>query len=200
MMQKHTTAYHVFMTFLLLLGILTAYGVSQLLKGTPLEDWTWLVDAPSAIAVFSFLNWQVFGKYLWHFRFMRLIGIVEVPDLRGRWEGILVSSHDHQEHACVFEIEQCAYSISVWAYFRQSASTPIIAGFTNISGRQYLYFTYDNDTGAMSEAGMEPHKGTMRLEFYNKELKGSYFNSRGNKGDVTLHRTGDGLLHCFQSA
>lgn len=198
-MQKHSTAYHFFITLLLALSVLGAYAIDQALQPTNLAQWSWLISPPSALGLFAFLNWTLYGKFLWSLPLMRLLGIVEVPDLRGRWEGTLVSSFNQEQILCAFEIEQSAHHILVWAYFERSTSSPIAANFVTVNHRQYLHFTYDNDTGALSTDGMHDHKGTMSLEFHNGELRGSYFNARGNHGDVVLERKGDGLLHCYRA-
>ena len=182
------------------LSVLGAYAIDQALQPTNLAQWSWLISPPSALGFFALLNWTLYGKILWSLPPMRLLGIVEVPDLRGRWEGTLASSYDHQQIRCTFEIEQSAHHILVWAYFERSTSSPIAANFVTVNHRQYLYFTYSNDTGALSTEGMHAHKGTMWLESYNGQLRGSYFNDRGNHGDAILRYVGKDLLHCLASS
>lgn len=181
------------------ISILIAYAINQGIQATSMGKWSWLVEVPSAFAIFGFLNWKLYGEFLWRFPCMRWFGIVEFPDLRGRWEGTLVSTHDHKSIPCVFEIEQSAYDIFLCAYFERSTSCSITAGFATINRREYLYVTYDNEIGALSEQTMQNHRGTMRLYLLpDKQLKGLYFNSRGNTGEVKVKRTDMNLRRNYQ--
>lgn len=85
------------------------------------------------------------------------------------------------------------------AYYKKSQSESVIANFKKLNGEVYLFFTYDNDPNTLKEGTMQSHKGTAKILYVprGRTLRGFYFNSIGNNGDILLHHKGYDLKHCL---
>lgn len=134
--------------------------------------------------------YSLFEKYAWHWNIFRVFGIVNVPDLRGRWRGKQRSSHKEKgknvEIPSCIEISQNFSRIFVRACYERSQSESVIANFAELNGEIYLFYTYDNEPNSLKSGTMQAHKGTVKLKYFSKEnkLTGTYFNSIGNHGEV----------------
>lgn len=137
--------------------------------------------------------YSIFEKYTWHWKVFKLFGIVQVADLRGRWEGTQRSSHEENgakiENKVAIEIKQSFSKIIIQAFYERSSSESVIADFYTINDEEYLYYTYDNDPNSLKNGTMQRHRGTAKLHFNvdEKRLMGSYFNSIGNLGEIDVH-------------
>ena len=134
--------------------------------------------------------YSLFEKYAWHWGIFRLFGIVNVPDLRGRWLGKQRSSHqvngkNIEVPACI-EISQNFSRIIVRACYKRSQSESVIANFKELNEVTYLFYTYDNEPNSLKSGTMEAHKGSIKLKYLPREkrLIGNYFNSIGNHGEA----------------
>lgn len=147
------------------------------------------IETLSPLVAYGLL-FSLFNKYLWHWRVFRIVGIVTVSDLRGRWTGKQISSYKengmNKEIPCYLEITQSFSKIFVRAYYQKSQSESLVAGFTKLNDQVYLYYTYDNDPNSLKSGTMQSHKGTVKLMYSQKEnkLMGFYFNSIGNQGEM----------------
>lgn len=147
------------------------------------------IETLSPLVAYGLL-FSLFNKYLWHWRIFRIVGIVTVSDLRGRWSGRQISSHKengmNKEILCYLEITQSFSKICIRAYYEKSYSESRVAGLTETNDQVYLYYTYDNDPNSMKTGTMQSHKGTVKLFHSVKENKliGFYFNSIGNQGEM----------------
>jgi SMODS-associating 2TM, beta-strand rich effector domain len=148
--------------------------------------------------VFSF-----FEEYLWHWPVFRWLGIVNFPDIRGRWSGMQHSHHRqediHRDSRVVFEFVQNFSRVYVRTYYLDSQSESIASNFALINGEMTLYYIYDSEPNSFNEAKVEPHRGSARLKHLHEERKliGSYFNSLGNYGEIELTREGHKLHSRF---
>ena len=147
------------------------------------------------------LIYSLFDKYIWAWPIMK--GVIQVPDLRGRWEGIQRSSHQENgvsiEYRSVLEIKQTFTSINLCAFYQKSNSQSTIAGFAELNCQPYLFYVYDNDPNSFKSGTMQMHKGFAKLKHLTagNKLTGGYFNSIGNTGDVELEFKGGKLLGRF---
>lgn len=145
----------------------------------------------------------LFNNYAWHWQIFRILKIVTVPDLRGRWNGSVRSFYKKNgvnvQVPLKLEIKQNFSSIVVRAFFEKSDSESISANFTSLNDEVYLYYTYDNDPNSFKEGTMQKHKGTTKLKYIKngKQLVGSYFNSIKNAGDLTVIYESNKLLNHF---
>lgn len=187
------------------IAILAAYVIHVLLD--PLNwQYSWLVDPPSAVAVYSGLR-RVFGARLWRTKIARTLGFVEIPDLNGSWVGTFTSSYDDfaTNRKCRVEIKQNWYSMSVLYWAENSESVSVMAGIsvTNAAGPQ-LSYCYANR--ARYDQNLADHDGaqflTLTYEDGRVTLAGEYYTNRKDgqtRGHVTMYReTGSGSLHVLQ--
>lgn len=175
-----------FAGFLPLCSFLLAWTFFKLLPNPPF----W-IETLSPLVAYGLL-YSLFEKYCWHWGIFKILGIVSFPDLRGRWKGVQRSSHQDnginvEVQSCI-EISQTFSKIYVHAYYQRSQSESAVADFTELNGQNYLFYTYDNEPNSLKSDTMEAHKGTVKLKYLPKENKliGSYFNSMGNHGEVSL--------------
>ena len=150
------------------------------------------MESPSPLFVYGGFYF-LFDNYLWKLGIFHNLGIVWYPNLEGRWAGTQLSSFKDKggknvQVKSVLEIRQTFSHISINAYYEKSDSFSVVGSFTKLNGEVYLYYSYDNDPNALKEGTMQMHKGTVKLKKLLKEnkLKGFYWNSIGNTGDINL--------------
>lgn len=141
--------------------------------------------------VFAYvLLYSLFEKRFWRWKFFTLVGIVDFPDLRGRWKGMQRSSHKENgsniETPSCLEVSQTFSKILVRACYMRSQSESVVANFAELNGENYLFYIYDNEPNSLKSGTMQAHKGTVKLKYLPREKKliGTYFNSIGNTGEV----------------
>ena len=136
------------------------------------------------------LLYSFFEKHFWHWKFFTILGIVDFPDLRGRWKGKQRSSHkenwNNVEVPSCLEISQTFSKIFMCACYERSQSESVVANFAELNNENYLFYTYDNEPNSLKSGTMQAHKGTVKLKYLPREKKliGTYFNSIGNSGEV----------------
>jgi len=154
--------------------------------------------------VFAYvLIYSIFEKWLWRWKIFSWFGIVEFPDLCGRWKGKQRSSHkengNNVEIPSCLEILQTFSKIIVCACYERSQSQSVVANFAELNGNNYLFYTYDNEPNSLKSGTMQARKGTVKLKYLPKEKKliGNYFNSIGNSGEVEFEFEQYNLLGRF---
>lgn len=136
------------------------------------------------------LLYALFERYCWSWKIFRVVNISCYPNLNGRWEGKLRSSHKENDNnivvPAVLEIRQTFSKIFVRALFERSESESSITNFSDRNGDTYLYYTYDSEPNSLKTGTMQNHKGTAKLMYIGSDhsLKGMYFNSIGNNGEM----------------
>ncbi len=172
--------------FLPALSLFVSWCFFQIIPNPPF--WLETVSPIYAYGIF----FTFFDKYLWPIKLFKTLGIVYLPDLRGRWTGTLRSSYKTKGRNVkipfCLEVEQSFSCIRVAAYYEKSQSESKVASFSNIDNCIYLYYTYDNEPNSLKVGGMQNHKGTAKIMYIPMEnrLVGFYFNSIGNHGDLNL--------------
>lgn len=153
----------------------------------------WWIETPSIVAILGLLyGW--FDRDLWAWRGFRRLGLIDCPDLRGRWTGVTVSSHDGRERAIVLEVRQTASRIELSGYTEQSESVSKVASFeTRSDGGVYVTYAYENRPRSGTPQTMECHEGTTTLTYFDdiRVLQGSYYTGRGRHTDGTIRVTYD---------
>lgn len=195
---KKTSHILFFVVFLPALSV----WLSQLTRYIPnINEW---IDKPTTIVIYGILFF-IFDKYIWSWPIFRLLKIVEIPDLRGRWKGRQISTFKKDGKnvvsSAVLEIRQTFSSINVKAFYEKSESHNEASYLTKSNDSQFLYYTYDNEPNALKEGTMQRHWGTARLEYLEKEkrLIGKYFNSIGNLGDVDFKFMSEKLINRYKA-
>ena len=155
-----------------------------------LPDWPNWLEGLSPIAVYG-LIYFLFDKYFWKWSIFRYIGIVWFPNLNGRWTGTQMSSYKDGNEKNVevdgkLEISQTFSKICVRGYYAKSDSESVAASFAECNDQVYLFYTYDNDPGSLKTGTMQRHKGSGKIKLLpsEKRIKGCYWNSIGNFGEM----------------
>jgi len=187
-----------FVVFLSLLSWATSVGIYKLIPETPF----WM-ESLTPLGAYI-LYFTLFEKYAWSWKIFRMAGVVNFPDLRGRWEGDGISTYKDENgnnvrYKGVLEIKQSFGRVVVEAFFEKSQSKSVIADFHEFDGDVFLYYNYDNEPNSFAEGTMQNHKGTVKLRYLKDEnrLMGSYFNSIKNRGDFDFKWKGEKLKGRF---
>ena len=146
--DRNKQQYRVFLVFLGILSLGGSIGLVMIAKRYYSVDSVpgWLV-AVMTVLIFLVLSWA-FEKTIWRWPVFRYLGVVNFPDLSGRWVGFLTSSYRRNDQNVVIpmslEITQDASSVYVRALFERSQSDSVVAEFEEVDGKTCLYYVYDN--------------------------------------------------------
>ncbi|MCS4044568.1 hypothetical protein GGQ00_003028 [Salinibacter ruber] len=161
----------------------TVSNLSQM-AGIPLT-------VPSVLTVFYAAFW-CFRHVLW--RGLSWIGLLDVNDLNGTWEGTLRTSHGDnfdEEYPFTLHIEQEWTRISVEAQTESSRSESTSAFLESDQSGSELTYTYRNRPKPSSEEGMAAHEGTAKLRLKEEDrLVGRYYTGEGREqyGEIEVTR------------
>lgn len=154
-------------------------------------NWPNWMESISPMASYTILYF-LFDKIIWKWKLFRTLSIVTFPDLNGRWEGFHRSSFKKNgkniEVPTHIEISQNFSSINIKGYYEKSESNSVTSSFKELGGEIFLYYTYDNDPNTLKGGTMQSHKGTAKIKYLARDnkIKGFYWNSIGNQGDIVL--------------
>ena len=174
------------------LSALLAWPLSALLDtvGTELS---WWISAPSWLGFFSAAYWA-FDRYVWRLDLLRKIGFVNVPNLDGKWNGEVKSSHggggSSQPVSVVIHQRWSKMAIRLDTEHSRSHST-LAAIKTDDAIDPELTYLYFNEPRPDAQGTMEAHRGTAVLELSGEALVGIYYSGRGRRemGTIALKRT-----------
>lgn len=162
------------------------------------------VETLSPLAIYGIL-YSTFEKHLWHWRLFRLLGIVSIPDVRGRWRGDQISSFKDangkpRKSHVVMEINQTFSSIRVETFYKNWQTEHTTASFIEVDGDCVLFVLFESAPKVGYDGDATAHKGVMRLiQMPDKKITGTYFNAAGRSGEVNLKRTRYTLYRTFES-
>lgn len=152
-----------------------------------------LGDPTSAAACFGVLYW-VFERWGWRWRPLHQLGLVEVRDLRGTYDGYLESSFTDykQPYDATLNIRQSWTRISVRLVRSQSRSRSEGATIlVNANEGVRLSYEYRNDPEMKQPDALATHRGTAVLvlgcDQERRILEGSYYTSRGRATMGAMH-------------
>ena len=136
--------------------------------------------------------------------------LVDIPDLNGRYEGVVISSFmkDEKNIEILFamEIVQTASSIHVSSYYFNPEVNEHTASYSVIeqiekqkNGSFKLFYLYSNMPGKVNTT-LTQHEGTASCIYYpdKKEFEGGYYNSRKNTGTFKANFQSNNLIHRFK--
>ena len=183
----------VFVVRILFMASALVSGIAAALIPSDLLPMRWLLPIPSIALVFGISYWG-FDNWLWRWRFLRVLRLISVPDLRGTWTGTIASSYTGFEKTqpVTVTIEQTWTKIVVRLNAAQSRSWSITASvLTNSSEGLVLTYLFENEPKAESVSTMQRFLGTTVL--VNAEpglLEGHYYTGRGREthGSIKLCR------------
>lgn len=158
-----------------------------------------IFGVPTALAILFLFFW-IFSNHIWKIKYLdKLLGM---PNINGRYEGELVSSHTEDKtqngtYPVVIEVKQTITDIEIFLYTERSCSYSLIASMCKNYAQNYeLVYVYQNKTSAIhSDSDMRDHHGSAFLELIDggNELNGYYFNNpreRGRYGKIKVTRVG----------
>ena len=150
----------------------------------------WWLSVPSFAGVFSGLYWA-FDRWVWRLGLMRTFGIVPIPDLNGRWDGLVESSYDGGVYPVSVAISQRWLKLAITLATESSQSHSIAASLRTDDGTcPQLSYLYVNEPKATAVESMNIHHGTTVVELKNGALEGHYYTGRGRMthGAIKLAR------------
>lgn len=160
-----------------------------------LQDWvpSWMASAPTVAGAYALLYFLL-DKYAWKWRVLHALGVIHTPVISGKYLGTLVSSNS-LSRPIEIQIDQ-TWNRMVVRFEIQSPTSSYSLSFAaslisvgHESAR--LIYVYRNQTqpGA-ADLDMGDHEGTAELtiNIQSGQLKGRYYNYRGNKGSLELAR------------
>ncbi len=181
------------MVRILFMASALASGIAAALIPSDLLPLRWLLPIPSIALVFGVSYWA-FDNWLWRWRFLRVLRLINVPDLRGAWTGTIASSFTGFEETqpVTVTIEQTWTKIVVRLNAAESRSWSITASvLTNSPEGLVLTYLFDNDPEAESVRTMQRFRGTTVLVSAAPDrLEGYYYTGRGREthGSLKLRR------------
>lgn len=163
------------------IGSLIAWLFYQGLEALKIEIPLWL-GTSGAIAIAGSI-FSLYDKYFWSWKVFKFLGLIDFPDLRGRWSGQILSSHDqlNSRHPAILEIKQSASELLVNLYTEQSQSSSIVATIIQDSDEvDSIRFIYRNEPDVDTPHSMQIHNGSCLLRYFPDVniLRGEYFTSR----------------------
>lgn len=159
------------------------------------------LDGLGALGAYGVL-YKLFDRWAWRWPLFRILRVVDVPDMSGRWRGELRSSRaDQPSIPSVVEIEQEFSRARVHMYFGRSRSYSVMAQFVrDANGVAALHYEYHNQPGYDAPETMHAHYGTARLTCIpgKSRIEGEYYNrgrdDRGYVGGISCAFAGKALL------
>ena len=169
-------------------------GIAALLIPSDFTTVRWLLPIPSIALVFGVSYWS-FDNWLWRLRFLRVLRLISVPDLRGTWTGTVASSYTgfERQQPVTVTIEQTWTKMVVRLNAAESRSWSLTASIlTNSPEGLVLTYLFDNQPEAGSDRTMERFRGTTVLvRTTADQLDGYYYTGRGRgtHGSLKLCRS-----------
>ena len=152
----------------------------------------WWLSLPSFAGCFSGLHW-LFDHYVWRLGLLRKLRLIQVPDLNGKWAGVVESSYSQAgpAHSVSVTVMQRWSKMALTLETEHSRSTSTTAHLRTIDlPNPQLSYQYVNEPKPNAPGTMEMHKGTATLELVGTGLEGDYYTGRGRGevGTVKLRR------------
>ena len=168
-------------------------GIAAALIPSDLLPMRWLLPIPSIALVFGVSYWA-FDNWFWRLRFLRVLRLISVPNLRGTWTGTIASSYTEFEktQTVTVTIEQTWTKMVVRLNAAESRSWSTTASvLTNSPEGLVLTYLFDNDPEPQSAETMQRFCGTTVLVNEAPDrLEGHYYTGRGREthGSIKLRR------------
>ena len=150
------------------------------------------VNIPSFWATYTGV-YVAFDRFIWRWKPTQFIPFAKVPDLNGKWSGVVQSSYGGTgtKVPVSVEIVQRWSRMSIRLETEHSRSYSTAASFRG-SDLPYpeLSYLYINEPRAAAPSTMQTHNGTAFLEYRESRLLGTYYSGRGRQqfGELRLSR------------
>jgi SMODS-associating 2TM, beta-strand rich effector domain len=184
--------------FIGVVAVLAGYALHALIEPHRQDapEWLWWVEIPGPIALYFTLR-RFMDDHGWAWSPLHRFRLVRIPNLTGRWDGTLRTSHDEmgQDYPCQILIRQTWTRIAVVLTTATSRSENLVAGvLINGVDEALLVYEFVNQPKMEAPKTMEMHRGhtTLRLEHRpdGDALVGEYYSGRGrlNTGTINVKR------------
>lgn len=191
---------HVLFFVVFLPGLSWGLGwlAAQLIPEAPF----WL-ETLSPLAAYGLL-YGYFDKTAWRWPLFRWLGIVTVPNLRGRWLGEQTSSFrdkngKNRRSRVILEVTQTFSNIAAQTYYQNWHSRLTAATFIAIDDVPHFVMMFESAPKVTHADGVL-HRGVVKLnQVSDGRLEGDYFNGNGSHGELTFRRTQTKLYQTFES-
>ena len=183
----------IFVVRILFMASALLAGTGAALIPSDLFPMRWLLPIPSIALVFAVSYWA-FDNWLWRWRFLRVLRLINVPDLGGAWTGKVASSYTgfERQQPVTVTIEQTWTKMVVRLNAAESRSWSLTASvLTNAQEGLVLTYLFDNQPKAESDQTMQRFRGTTVLvRVAADQLEGYYYTGRGRgtHGSLNLRR------------
>ncbi len=152
------------------------------------------VETISPLAAYGLL-YGFFNKIAWRWPLFRWLGIVTVRDMSGRWYGNQLSSFKKGGKAVksriILEVTQTFSDVRAQAFYKRWQSLPNASCLMTIDDHPTLVIIFASEPNANHDGDDTQHKGTAQLRYFvdDDSVRGTYFNTSGNSGDIILKRS-----------
>jgi hypothetical protein len=174
-------------------AILAAYGLAQFLSAM---NWSipWWLDAPSVMGFYG-LSRVAFERWLWKLDLLRSLGVIQVPDLSGRWRFELDSSFNGTKIVADVHVRQTWTKIHVRLETISSRSNSIVGSILTSDPHDFiLSYEFRNEPKqSLATETMHPHRGSAEIRFSRNSPsigEGEYYSGRDreNQGRISCSR------------
>ena len=149
-------------------------------------------DISKTVFVITLIS-TLFISFGWKWRIFKG-WLVVIPDLSGKWIGIMYSNYKNPplEISTEIEIFQTFFHTTVKLKTGESQSVSLVASFDidKDKGIKRLIYSYHNIPKATVQDRSAIHYGTTILDISEdeSELNGFYWTNRGTKGDMKINK------------
>ncbi len=174
-------------------GVLLALAFGVLVEHVYAPPW-WL-DTPAVLGFYSLL-YLLLDRVAWRWGWVKRL--LSLPNIDGRWRGILRTSHDsiEKDHAAVLIVRQTWSKVLICLEgdMSRSASTAAHVFDGSEAGTFEIVYSYENVPRADAGDTLQAHYGTAHLVFSMADgtelLDGDYYTGRGRHthGRLILRR------------
>lgn len=174
--------------------ILWAFGIIFVIRCA--ISFSEIRDAFSVYLIFSLIGEAIsittviaalYERSLWTFD-----KSANVPVIKGKYEGSIVSSWDGKKREAKLEIKQTLLKLSITMKTDESIGGSVTASIDEINGEKQLTYCYLNRPMASVRNRSEIHYGTAMLNCDSRgKLIGTYFTDRKTTGDMLFERVGN---------
>ncbi len=153
----------------------------------------WWIELPSVIAFYG-IGYELVDRSLWKGQLLHRVGVLNLPNLSGTWEGYVTSTFDSHadKHAATIEVRQTWTRIVVTLRTDHSESHSLAAALlVDRSFGPLLSYEYLNEPRPNALAAMQAHRGTARLRLQSARgvevLDGEYYAGRGRENQGIMY-------------
>jgi hypothetical protein len=155
----------------------------------------WWVDTPSVMGFYGLFH-AAFDRWIWKVGLLRAIGVIQVPDLNGRWNFRIASTFRKTEVEATVAIRQTWRTIQIRLETAQSRSSSQIASILTDDPNEFVldYEFLNTPKQGAAVATMHMHRGSAEIRFEKNGAvargEGEYYSGRDreNQGQINVLR------------